>query len=241
MRIDADWPLTHVEAFTSTRQAGHSAAPYASNNLGLHVGDNASAVQANRAQLAKQLGDSTLLWLNQEHTNTVISEALWHPSVIADGCYLQNSHATAIAMTADCLPIVIAHQQHPEWLVLHAGWPGLARGIVEAGVKHLQANAAEYAVWFGPCIRQDAFEVGTDVYNAFCEQEPEHQSAFKTRPNAEKYLADLVLIAKQKLIARGFSLFYDSNLCTYANPDLFFSYRRDGVTGRMATVCRQLL
>ena len=234
--IKANWPLKHLTAFTTTREGGISESPYNNFNLAQHVNDSVDHVNNNRAHLKTLCKNKTILWLQQQHTINVIEEKLWHPDIIADGCYLHHSSKVAVALTADCLPIVIGHQSDNECCVLHAGWPGLSKGIIFSGFKLLKDNPENYYVWLGPHIGNQMFEVGEDVYTAFIDLNAEHSTGFKSL-GQQKYLCDMVHIAKQQLANVGIKNVYGGEHCTYSDAQQFFSYRRDGVTGRMATVC----
>lgn len=224
----------NVEAVSSTRENGVSKAPFSSFNLGMHVGDEPSDVSANRRALEISANmPSSPVWLNQTHsTRVAIVQAPTELVLDADASFTRTPGVVLSAMTADCLPILICAKDGTAVAAVHAGWRGLADGIVEkaAGLFDSEAQA-----WIGPAIGFESFEVGLDVKHAFCQMNPEYGIAFKESVNPEKWLADLALIAQMKLQASAISDVTLSNLCTFSNEKRFFSYRRDGQTGRMAS------
>ncbi|MCW8330643.1 peptidoglycan editing factor PgeF [Photobacterium sp. SDRW27] len=237
MFIFPDWPApANVKAVTTTRLGGVSQQPYQGLNLGLHVGDNAKHVQRNRMLLQQELGlaDSPA-WLNQIHSNSVL-ELNASLSVVpdADGSYTQVAGITCIAMTADCLPVLFCDKAGSQVAAVHAGWRGLADGIIEAALDKFTVPAEQILVWLGPAIGPDAFEVGSEVREQFMVALPQAEQAFK--PHGEKWLADLYLLARQRLQQRGITDIYGGEYCTFGDPELFYSYRRDGVTGRQASL-----
>lgn len=234
--------ITGVTYFTTTRVGGHSQGPWHSWNLGLHCGDDQRAVFANRAQLQSRL-PGPIHWLRQVHGTDVI-ELKKHSCptalpVTADAAFTRDTGCVLAILTADCLPIVITDVHRRILGVAHAGWRGLAKGILKHLAQHMQRYTAaqEWQAWIGPAIRQDHFEVGADVYQFFVQHHPQDAQYFRfLRPG--KWLADLPALAQARLQREfaGRVVIEDSRYCTYAQKELFFSYRREGITGRMATV-----
>lgn len=218
----------NVRAISTVRTGGVSTGVYESLNLGTHVGDDIKCVKANRAEIPCP---SSQLWLEQVHgTEILYFGADEVPTNVADGSYTQEKHHTCIVMTADCLPVLLTDTQGSFVAALHCGWRGLADGLIEQALNTINSEF-EIIAWLGPAIGPDAFEVGTDVFAAF----PEQQSAFRNLSSG-KFLADIFAIATMKLNALGVTQVCSSQLCTFSNPEQFFSYRRDGQTGRMATL-----
>ncbi|HAS6211713.1 TPA: peptidoglycan editing factor PgeF [Vibrio vulnificus] len=234
MMIIPNWPAPkNVKALSSTRQGGYSTGVYAGLNLGTHVGDDFSIVMRNRQWLAEQAQmPSTPIWLNQTHSTTVI-EATGPTEVIldADGVFTHSSGVVCSAMTADCLPVLITNTSGTQVAAVHAGWRGLAGGIVEEALRHFSQDVL---IWLGPAIGPQAFEVGEDVVEAFCQQHPQAVNAFSAHITPNKWLADMDQLARIRLSSIGVEAIYSSELCTYQDSR-FYSYRREGVTGRQAS------
>lgn len=232
--IIPNWPAPkNVKALSSTRQGGYSTGVYAGLNLGTHVGDDFSIVMRNRQWLAEQAQmPSAPIWLNQTHSTTVI-EATGPTEVIldADGFFTHSSDVVCSAMTADCLPVLITNTSGTQVAAVHAGWRGLAGGIVEEVLRHFSQDVL---IWLGPAIGPQAFEVGEDVVEAFCQQHPQAVNAFSTHITPNKWLADMDQLARIRLSSIGVEAIYSSELCTYQDSR-FYSYRREGVTGRQAS------
>lgn len=229
-----DWPApANVRALQTTRLGGVSAAPYASLNLGEHVGDAPQAVARNR-QLLAALMPSEPVWLQQVH-GTVVADADHAACLIqADASVARQRGAVCVVMTADCLPVLLCDKQGTVVAAVHAGWKGLAAGVIEATVQAMGIAPQQLLAWFGPAISQRAFEVGAEVRAAFVAHNAQASEAFL--PGADgKWMADIYLLARQRLHAMGVPRTYGGELCTYGDAERFFSYRRDGVTGRMGT------
>lgn len=235
--IAANWPAPkNVKAFTTTREGGVSKPPFSSNNLGDHVGDFPTCVKTNRELLAQQLPHSPI-WLNQTHSTNVHrieTSSTDHTILNTDASFTQLKKAVCCVMTADCLPIVVTNKQGNAVAAIHAGWRGLADGIIEETIKEFQDKPEDLLVWFGPAIGPKAFEVGKDVYNQFVTQDASYAVAFI--PSGDKYLANIYQLATIRLNNLGITNIYGGEYCSYSQESLFFSYRRDGQTGRMATV-----
>ncbi|MGR5211330.1 peptidoglycan editing factor PgeF [Vibrio rotiferianus] len=233
--IIPNWPAPkNVKAFASTRVGGFSIAPYQGLNLGAHVGDDSSIVEKNRDWLAQRANmPSAPIWLNQTHSTVVAQASAPTTQVLdADGVFTSSSNVVCSAMTADCLPVLLTNTQGTQVSAVHAGWRGLANGIVE---NALELFSGEVIAWLGPAIGPKVFEVGEDVLQAFMDFEPQAYQAFIPRNVEGKWLADMSKLATQRLNRAGVTKVFDSGLCTFQNKEDFFSYRRDGVTGRQAT------
>jgi YfiH family protein len=211
-------------------------APYLDFNLGLHVGDAVQAVQSRRMQLLSALqpfGAKRLAWLNQTHSCTAhqLGAALQPELQVGDGLITQQPGVVLMMMTADCLPIVLSNAEGSEVACVHAGWRGLANGVIEASVAKMHQPAA-YA-WIGTAISAAHFEVGPEVRAVFVDQDHDFINDFALHASG-KYLADLYAIARKKLHKLGVGQVLCSRHCSYAEPQ-FYSYRRQAITGRMAT------
>ena len=233
--IIPNWPAPkNVKAFASTRVGGFSTAPYQGLNLGAHVGDDLSIVEKNRDWLAQEAKmPSAPIWLNQTHSTVVAQVSEPTTQVLdADGVFTSSSQVVCSAMTADCLPVLLTNTQGTQVAAVHAGWRGLANGIVE---NALELFSGEVMAWLGPAIGPQAFEVGEDVLQAFVDFDSQAHQAFTPRDVEGKWLADMSKLATQRLNKLGIAQVFDSGLCTFQHKEDFYSYRRDGVTGRQAT------
>lgn len=235
-----DWPAPeNVRAVSSKRTGGCSEGVFQSFNLGNHVGDKPVRVQENR-QLFQTLAamPKEPLWLQQVHGTAVARPDLASGQnttpVIADAAYSCARQNVCAVMTADCLPLLVCDKAGHEVAAIHAGWRGLAAGVIEQTLRHFQAKPTDIMVWLGPAIGPQAFTVGAEVRSAFIKQQPAATAAFKVQSNG-KYLADLYLLARLRLAAQGITAIYGGEYCTYQQAEHFFSYRRDGQTGRMAS------
>ena len=225
-----------MRACCTTRSGGVSAGPYASLNLGDHVGDDPARVVRNRALLAERLGlPAEPLWLKQVHGCGVAQGGADRPGCEADAAIARNPGQVCAVMTADCLPLLLCNRHGTSIAAIHAGWRGLASGVIESALAELGADPAELLAWLGPAIGPNAFEVGPEVRAAFLAANPALAHAFSPRPG-DKWLADLYALARARLTAAGVARIFGGDYCTYAAPDLFFSFRRDGATGRMASL-----
>jgi len=233
--IVPNWPAAkQIKAFSSTRVDGFSTGVYQGLNLGTHVGDENSKVEQNRLRLIEHAKmPSTPIWLNQTHSTLV--EEVNDPTnqlLDADGVFTSCSNIVCSAMTADCLPVLLTNVQGTQVAAVHAGWRGLASGIVETAVEKFDG---EVMAWIGPAIGARAFEVGKDVVDAFVSVDANAMKAFIPREQDGKWLANMNQLVTQRLHRVGVDQVYYSDLCTYSDAELFYSYRRDGVTGRQAT------
>ncbi len=232
-----DWPApARVRAACTLRTGGVSGGPYASLNLGDHVGDAPAAVAANRARLAAALAfPAEPLWLNQVHGCTVAESGTAVAGCEADAAVARGPGRACAVLTADCLPVLFCDLDGSRVAAVHAGWRGLAAGVLEAAVTALQTEPGRLLAWLGPAIGPSAYEVGGEVRRAFLENTPGADAAFRPSP-AGRWLADLYTLARLRLAAAGVTAVYGGHWCTFTAADRFFSYRRDGVTGRMASL-----
>lgn len=233
-----DWPApSNVRAYSTNRLGGVSLVPYHSLNLGDHVGDSEEAVKQNRQYIQQQLSlPSSPVWLQQVHGSWVHRLSDASVGVIeADASFSDKQGMVCVVMTADCLPLLICNRAGTVVAAVHAGWRGLCDGVIESTIRRLGCLAEELLVWLGPAIGPQAFEVGQEVYDAFVAKDPQAAEAFS--PKGRGYwLASLYLLARQRLHGLGVHHVYGGDFCTYSQHELFFSYRRDGVTGRMASL-----
>lgn len=235
--IRPDWPApASIHAGTTTRQGGFSLPPYAGLNLADHVGDSAKNVRANRLWLVEHLSlPSEPYWLKQNHGNRVIDPADPSADLWADGACTSSKGVVCAVLTADCLPVLLCDRAGTRVAALHCGWRGLAHGIIHSGLDQLQRPPEEILVWLGPAIGAQAYEVGEEVYKAFSVGIPSLTEAFtRTRPG--HWLLNLYGITRRLLKDRGIEAIYGGHDCTYCEPQSFFSHRRDGITGRMASL-----
>jgi len=229
-----DWPApARVKACVTTRGGGVSLAPFDSLNLGDHVGDDPTAVAENRRRLTDQFA-ITPAWLQQVHGIAVV-EADPTQVATADASWTDTPGIACASMTADCLPVLFCNRAGTRVAAAHAGWRGLANGVLEATLDSLAVPADEILAWLGPAIGPQAFEVGPEVREAFIAQLPLASQAFAASPNAGKFLADIYQLARLRLAARGVTAVYGGGLCTVTDPR-FFSYRRNPCTGRFASL-----
>jgi polyphenol oxidase len=231
------WPAPRrVRAWVTTRETGPSQPPYAHFNPADHVGDDPDLVAACRRRLLHETGNRPLNWLNQVHSSDVVSE--FAPGSEADAAVTFTGKHACVVLTADCLPVFFCDRRATRVGVAHAGWRGLADGVLENTVAALAANPEELLVWLGPAIGARVFEVGPEVRQAFLDGHPEAAAAFVPSPYRLKhYMADLYRLARQRLASVGVTQVFGGNLCTLSDRERFYSFRRDGAqTGRMASV-----
>lgn len=222
-----------VKAMQTTRQGGVSRAPYASLNLGDHVGDDPQAVAANRQSVSSLL-PAEPVWLQQVH-GTVAIELPAMAGSIADAAWTRQPGQVCVVMTADCLPILLCNQAGTAVAAIHAGWRGLCDGVIESTVRAMSESPRNLMAWLGPAITQAAFEVGPEVREAFVRQDAGAAAAF-VPGRGDRWQADLYLLARRRLADLGVTGIFGASNCTYRQDELFFSYRRDGQTGRMASL-----
>ncbi|MFT7558438.1 MAG: YfiH family protein [Flavobacteriales bacterium] len=247
MIIPIDWPAPiNIKACITTRQHGASEGAYSAFNLAAHVGDNIEHVEATRRLLESSplLPQSSINWLNQVHGTNIAALPLQVESTLitADGAYSATVDTVCAVLTADCLPVLFCNADGSEVAAIHAGWRGLQQGILTKALSMFRAPAEEIFSYMGPAISQNHFEVGDDVRTAFIEAERLRayqrpvREAFKSNGLDGKWQADLYQLARSELTAAGVAYVGGGELCTYRDSDLFYSYRRSALTGRMATL-----
>lgn len=232
--IEPDWPAPPgVRAASSLRAGGVSQAPFSGLNLGAHVGDDPAHVAENRRQLAAALNlPAEPVWLTQVHGHrTVRAEAPGDRT--ADAAYARESGVVCVVMTADCLPVLLCSRDGLAVAAAHAGWKGLAGGVLESAVESMGTD--DLMAWLGPAIGPEAFEVGGEVREAFTARGAEFADGFRAVGDG-KFLADIYHLARLTLNRLGIADIYGGGWCTHAQADDFFSYRRDRTTGRMASL-----
>lgn len=236
--IVPDWPAPScVHAACTTRIGGVSKAPWSSLNLGKHVGDNPEDVVKNRALLGQWAGPGarSFGWLNQVH-GTDVAELPRTGHITADASFTSQPGNVCVVMTADCLPVLFCNPSSGRVAAAHAGWRGLCNGVLERTVEHL-GNPGGVLAWLGPAIGPEQFEVGAEVREAFLLTDSQAAEAFVPSPrHSGRYLSNLYELARQRLALAGVLQVYGGDFCTVADGDRFFSYRRDGQTGRMASL-----
>jgi YfiH family protein len=225
-----------VRALSTTRGGGASAGPYRSLNLATHVGDEYAVVERNRALLCDALRlPAEPAWLEQVHGADVLELNGEPPLRPADAAFTRRPGVVLAVLTADCLPVVLAAVDGSAVAVAHAGWRGLAAGVIDATVRAMGIAPARLRAWLGPAISADAYEVGDEVRTAFVAADPDNGAAFgATRPG--HWRCDLYTLARRQLVAAGVTAVSGGGWCTYSDASRFFSYRRDGRCGRMATL-----
>lgn len=235
--IVPDWPApAGVGCLVTTRRGGVSGGVFASLNLGDHVGDDQAAVAANRDIVCNRIGGKPV-WLSQVHGVRVVDAAEANGIVApeADAAFARRSGVACAVMTADCLPVLFCDDAGTVVAAAHAGWRGLLAGVLEATIAAMGVPGADLMAWLGPAIGPQAFEVGGEVRDAFMEASPDAAVAFAPTTDG-KWLADIYQLARQRLAAQGVMRVFGGNFCTVTDEDRFFSYRRDGQTGRMASL-----
>ncbi|MCU7939137.1 MAG: peptidoglycan editing factor PgeF [gamma proteobacterium symbiont of Bathyaustriella thionipta] len=238
----------NVKSLLTTRQGGFSQTPFSSFNLAEHVNDLPENVKKNRQQLLTWL-PAEPVWLNQIHSDKVVNASRSIMGIDADGSYTTETDCVSVVMTADCLPVLICNQQGTVVAAVHAGWRGLLNGILEEAVEKLlsavQCQPEDLLVWLGPAIGPEKFEVGEEVRQVFFKKSSAYhlqdkksieQCFIPVSNKKNKYLANIYQLAKVRLSRQGVENISGGNYCTYTEKDKFFSYRRDGITGRMASL-----
>lgn len=240
--LQPDWPAPkNVRAYVSTRKGGVSTGEYMGLNLGAHVKDNPSHVDVNRLLFqARTKMPNTLVWLNQVHGTRTLELPIDSECSIdgkskqADAAMTKEANQVCAILTADCLPVFLTNVSGTQVSALHAGWRGLCDGVIEEAISHFD-KPDNLIAWMGPAIGPQSFEVGEEVREAFIERIPEAALAFSSKGKG-KWLGDLYLLARQRLKVAGVNQIYGGDRCTFTEKEWFYSYRRDGVTGRMASV-----
>jgi YfiH family protein len=234
--VPADWPAPdHVHAFATTRKGGVSEGIYDSFNLASHVDDQISAVASNR-QLLKDAFElpAEPVWLQQVHSKRVI-DASHFDSIEADASWTSKKNTVCAVLTADCLPVFFTDKAGSRVAVAHAGWRGLLKGVVSATFSATKIKPDDCLVWLGPAIGPDAFEVGKEVLEAFTDIDSKARNAFRQK-DEDHWYCDMYQLARIELARQGIEQVYGGGLCTYSDAENFYSYRRDGDTGRIASL-----
>jgi YfiH family protein len=235
--LEPDWPApARVRALSTWRTGGVSAAPHASLNLGDHVGDSPERVAENRRRLATAAGlPSEPVWLSQVHGTSVADLDAAGPSGSADAAFTRHGGRVCAILTADCLPVLLATESGDLVGAAHAGWRGLAAGVIEATVGAMAVPPRSLLAWLGPAIGPAHFEVGPEVREAFLTGDSGAEAAFVANARG-RFMADLGALGRRRLEALGVSRVYGGGECTFAAGERYFSHRRDGLTGRQATL-----
>ena len=232
------WPApAAVRAVSTTRSGGVSAGCFAGLNLAMHTGDAPTQVRENRRRLAAALNlPADILWIRQRHGVTAVNAAAHYDRPPeADASWTSEPGKVCVVQSADCLPVLLCDRAGDRVAAAHAGWRGLCAGVLERVVADLGCNPAHVLAWLGPAIGPAAFEVGPEVRAAFLRDDAGAKAAFVAH-GPSRYRADLFALARRRLRQAGVAAVYGGGLCTYSDPQRFFSYRRDGVTGRMASL-----
>jgi YfiH family protein len=229
------WPAPGgVRALITTRAGGVSRGAFAGLNLGLQSGDDAGDVARNRASLRQWL-PANPQWLRQVHGTTVVEAGGGDETPEADAAYAHRPRTVCAVLTADCLPVLFCDQAGTVVAAAHAGWRGLCSGVIEQTLRAMDRPATALLAYLGPAIGTGAYEVGDEVRQAFVAAEPESGDAFAPgKPG--KFYADLYALARRRLARSGVTRVYGGGYCTYTERERFYSYRRDGTTGRMASL-----
>lgn len=235
--IVPDWPAPeNVRAVSTTRAGGVSRGGYATLNLAARVGDEPDAVSENRRRLAAGAAlPADPAWLRQVHGVTVVEAARWDSPVEADAAFTRRPDAVCAVLTADCLPVLLCSRQGTLAAAAHAGWRGLAAGVLEAVIDRLDTAPGDLIAWLGPAIGQASFEVGPEVRESFLDRDPGAEACFLPG-HGDRSFADLAGLARRRLLAAGVESIHGGDLCTHGDRLRFFSHRRDGQCGRMATL-----
>lgn len=236
--IRPEWPApARVRALCTGRRGGVSRDAWASLNLGMRSGDDPAAVSANRRSLVTALQlPSEPAWLNQVHGMQVMALPLPGPEPVADASYAISPGLVCVVLTADCLPVLFCDEAATVVAAAHAGWRGLAGGVIEATVASMPVPPQRLMAWLGPAIGPEAFEVGSDVHAAFVSHDAQAAVAFRPGGREGHWHADLFQLARQRLAALGVTQVFGGGVSTHADAQRFFSHRRDRVTGRQAAL-----
>lgn len=237
--IKPNWPTPeNVKAYTSTHKGGISKPPYDSFNFSLKTGDNPNAVLTNRKILSQKLNlPKEPIWLKQEHTDIVLhlNKNSQPTETPADASFTTDNGVVCVVLTADCVPILVCDQAGTIVAAIHAGWKGIAKGVIASTIKAMDIDPSNLLAWLGPAIGPNSFEVGHDFYETFLTQDPETKEAFVK--HKDRFLANIYFLASLSLKKAGINKIYGGGFCTFTQEDLFYSYRRDGEkTGRMASL-----
>lgn len=234
-----DWPAPEgVRSLVTTRRGGVSQGAWHSFNLGLHVNDDATAVHANREKLLRMSGlaSDSVHWLEQVHGNRLVGVPAVESVPVADAAWTDQQGQACVVMTADCLPVLFCDASATRVAVAHAGWRGLAAGVLESALQ-VFPDPSQVMAYLGPAIGPSAFEVGDEVRAAFTADDPDAGFHFQSASTlGETWYADLYGLARQRLETAGVARVFGGCACTFSDEADFYSYRRDGVTGRMASL-----
>lgn len=238
--LTPDWPAPKNVRAISTRRGlkpDESAAGLAGFNLAKHLQDDLIKVDRHRLQLQQDLSlERSPVWLNQTHSNNLLSLPAVAGPCDADGSFTQAKNWPCVVMTADCLPVLLCDTQGTQVAALHAGWQGLANGIITKAVAHFR-DPTQILVWLGPAIGPSAFEVGPDLLEAFGVAPTNVGQEFipiSAKPN--KWLGNLYALARKELAGLGVTQVFGGEYCTFSDPQQFYSHRRDSASGRMASL-----
>jgi YfiH family protein len=233
--IRPDWPApAAVRACSTLRDGGVSVGPWKGLNLGAHVGDDAQAVEQNRARLLDQLGlPGEPQWLHQVHGTDMCLPR--RPARSADACFEDRPGRVCVVLTADCLPVLFCNRAGTRVAAAHAGWRGLLAGVLERTAAAFDDPPGQLLAWLGPAIGPRAFEVGEEVQAAFVAADIASERYFAAHGSG-RWLADLYGLARLRLRYCGVGAVSGGGWCTFSEPRRFYSYRRDGITGRMASL-----
>jgi len=237
--ITPDWPApATVGALSTTRLGGQSLPPYDQLNLGDHVGDDPATIAANRLTVQTQAGlASAPIWLNQVHGTRCLDASQAKTGDEADAIVAHKAGPICAIMTADCLPLLLCNKVGDRIGAAHAGWRGLLDGVIESTLSAMDCPGDTLLAWLGPAIGPMAFEVGPEVRDAFVAKDDTAAKAFKPVSGpGDKWLCDIYALAHLRLQQAGVTAIYGGDRCTWREKDTFFSYRRDGSTGRMASL-----
>ncbi len=240
--ITPDWEApSRVRACVTTRMGGVSRAEWQGLNLGTHVGDDPLAVKRNRRMLVDELSlPSSPVWLEQVHGKVVIDASTATGMPLADASYTDTTGVVCSVMTADCLPVLFTNEKGSCVAAAHSGWRGLHQGILEATVEAMPEKPKNILAWMGPAIGAEVFEVGTEVRDVFVVKLGNAAlSAFhpsKNRQGESRFLADIYALARLTLKRVGVNKVFGGGFCTFTDDQRFYSYRREAVTGRMASL-----
>ncbi len=235
--LAADWPVPdNIMAGTTQRTGGVSRGVYAGFNIGAHVGDDPRAVEENRRQLRNLIDlPNEPNWLQQVHGTAIVAAPCTTAEPKADACIATSPGTVCTVLTADCLPVLFASADGQTIAAAHAGWRGLSAGILEATAAAFECPPDQIIAWLGPAISQPAFEVGDEVREQFIKHDPPSAAAFEANA-AGRWQADLYGLARRRLNNCGVTRIFGGDCCTFAQSDEYFSYRRDGQCGRMASL-----
>jgi len=234
--LPADWPAPQgVVAGTTLRYGGVSSGRFDSLNLGAYVDDDAGAVRENRIRFRSFCDlPSEPRWLRQVHGSHVVVDPSAGETPEADAAITRQPGVVCVVQSADCLPVILASGDGAELAIAHAGWRGLAAGVVEATVRAMSTDPANLLAWLGPAISQPAFEIGGEVREEFLAHDPAAADCF-VENECGRWQADLYGLARMRLVGAGIEQVSGGEYCTFSEPERFFSFRRDGACGRMAS------